>query len=287
MHWGVMKRVVQYLAERFPLPVTSVHAMATAAMLVGVSATSHPIDSQLFSTALIALAFFFFMLRMRVTDEFKDRRHDDRNYPGRPVQRGLISRSTLIWLGITALSFELVFAFLAGATTGRPASIVWHLSILGFSVLTHFEFFAKRFLETHFNLYFGIHQLIFFLYPVWGFSIWATELNTQTLVGALSFVGYMSAMEIVRKYEIRLDPSGNVVRDTYLTVWGNGAFWAMFGISILGGIGLWFSNQHLAHLVISALVAIALLIQKSNTSAVRALVAFGFVAQSLAALQWL
>ena len=282
-----MKRVVQYLAERFPLPVTSVHAFATAAMLVGVSAAAQPIGTQLSSTALIALAFFFFMLRMRVTDEFKDRRHDDRNYPGRPVQRGLISRSTLIWIGITALTTELVFAFLAGATTGRPASIVWHLSILGFSVLTHFEFFAKRFLEAHFNLYFGIHQLIFFLYPVWGFSIWATELNAQTLVGALSFVGYMSAMEIVRKYEIRLDPSGNVVRDTYLTVWGNGAFWAMFAISIFGGVGLWISTQHLAHLITSALVATLLLFQKHNTKNVRAIVALGFITQSLAALQWI
>ena len=282
-----MKRVVQYLAERFPLPMTSIHAFATATMLVGISAQGKHIDTQLISATLIALAFFFFMLRMRVTDEFKDRRHDDQNYPGRPVQRGLISKLSLISIGVIALSTELLFAFLAGSTTGRPASIVWHLTILGFSILTHFEFFAKRYLESHFNLYFFIHQLIFVLYPVWGFSIWATELSPQSLTGAASFIGFMTAMEIVRKYEIRLDPRGIPVRDTYLTVWGQGAFWAMFGISILGGIGLWFSNQHLAHLVISALVAIALLIRKSNTNAVRAIVALGFVAQSLAALQWL
>lgn len=287
MYWGVMNRVLRYLAERFPLPVTTVHAFATAAMLIGVSATGHPIGAQLVSTALIALAFFFFMLRMRVTDEFKDRHHDDQNYPGRPVQRGLISKSALIWIGVFALTTELVFAYLAGAVAGRPVSIIWHLSILGFSVLTHFEFFAKRFLEAHFNLYFGIHQLIFVLYPVWGFSIWATQLNLQTLVGAFSFVGFMTAMEIVRKYEVRLDAAGKVVRDTYLTVWGTGAFWAMFAISVLGGCGLWVANSHLTHLLISAFVATLLLIQRSNTKNVRAIVALGFVAQSLAALQWL
>ena len=282
-----MKRVVQYLAERFPLPVTSVHALATAAMLVGISALNQPIGTQLSSTVLIALAFFFFMLRMRVTDEFKDRRHDDKNYPGRPVQRGLITKSALISIGIIALSIELVFAFIAGAIAGQPASIIWHLSILGFSILTHFEFFAGRFLESHFNLYFGIHQLIFFLYPAWSFSIWNTELNPQTMVGALSFVGYMSAMEIVRKYEIRMDTQGNVVRDTYLTVWGQGAFWSMFGISLVGGVGLWFTTGHLAHLIISTLVAVLLLLQKRDSKQVRAIVALGFVAQSLAVLQWI
>lgn len=277
---------MEYLAERFPLPVTVIHAMSTAGLLVGIAAADLPSSSRIGSSLLIAAAFLFFMLRMRVTDEFKDRRHDNHNYPNRPVQRGLISPRALISMGVTALTLELIFAYSAGFISGQPISIFWHLAILGFSVLTHFEFFAKAYLEAHFNLYFFIHQLIFLLYPVWVFSIWSTPVNPRTLAGAISFVGYMTAMEIVRKYEIRLDPKGNPVPDTYLAVWGRGAFWIMFTLTLLGGAGLYYSSEYPLALIVAGITAIALLVKKSDDNLVRAIVAIGFITQSIGVMIW-
>ena len=281
-----MKNLGIYLRERFPVGVTATHAFATAAMLVGIAAANQPLWNRFLSSMAVAVTFFFFMLRMRVTDEFKDWRHDKANYPNRPVQRGAITGRQLISIGVFALTVELIFAYGTGASTGHPASIGWHLCILGFSVLTHFEFFAKAFLERHFNLYFFLHQLIFVLYPVWLFAIWGTVVSWRTLAGAAAFVGYMAAMEVVRKYEIRRNPEGEIVLDTYLAVWKAGAFWAMFGITVCGSALLWFCGQNLWHLFIGALSAILLLLTKKRTDAVRGIVALGFILQSVVILLW-
>lgn len=281
-----MKNLRQYFAERFPIGLTATHAFATSAMLVGIAALNRPIYERIWSATAITITFFFFMLRMRVTDEFKDRSHDNRNYPNRPVQRGIITTRQLISIGIIALTTELGFAFAAGVSTGHPIAIIWHLSILGYSVLTHFEFFAKAFLERHFNFYFLIHQLIFILYPVWVFSIWNTEINPKSLAGAIAFVGFMSAMEIVRKYEIRRDPAGEIVMDTYLGVWKAGAFWAMFAITAIGGWLIHFAGGNLLHTVISLAICLMLIAVRQKTDQVRALVALGFILQSVVILIW-
>jgi 4-hydroxybenzoate polyprenyltransferase len=281
-----MKNLRQYLAERFPIGITATHAFATSAMLVGIAAQNQPLPSRIWSTLGITTTFFFFMLRMRVTDEFKDRTHDDANYPNRPVQRGIISSPQLIALGVFALTAELFVAFISGYVTGNPTAILWHLFILAFSVLTHFEFFAKTFLERHFNFYFFLHQLIFVLYPIWVFSIWNTEIDAGTLGAAFAFVLYMAAMEIVRKYEIRRNPAGEIVMDTYLGVWRTGAFWALVVISAVGAILLHLFSGNVAHLIIGGITSILMLIARANNEKVRALVAIGFIIQSVVCLAW-
>ena len=281
-----MNDLIAYFRERFPIGVTSLHALATAAMIVGISSGTASQLASLQSALLIGGSFFFFMFRMRVTDEFKDRRHDDKNYPNRPVQRGLISTHDLLSLGVLALTVELVCAWYAGATTGHPWAIGWHLCILGYSVLTHFEFFAKRFLAAHFNFTFIIHQAIFVLYPLWGFAIWGTEINERTVIGAVSFVAFMAAMEIVRKYELRLDPAGVPVPDTYLTVWKSVAFWLMFGVVALAGSALTVISSNYLHVVVAVVFCTTLLASKSKTERVRVLVAIAFILQSLVTLLW-
>lgn len=281
-----MKNLRQYFAERFPIGLTATHAFATSAMLVGIAAQNQPLTDRIWSTLGITSTFFFFMLRMRVTDEFKDRSHDDTNYPNRPVQRGIISTPQLITLGSLALVAELIVAFMSGFATGHPISILWHLGILGYSVLTHFEFFAKAFLERHFNFYFLLHQQIFILYPVWVLSIWSTEVDLATFGAACAFVLYMAAMEIVRKYEIRRSPEGHIVMDTYLSVWRTGAFWAMFTISALGGVLLYPLSGNWAHPVIGALTLLLMLKVRSKNEQVRGLVAIGFIIQSVVILLW-
>jgi len=281
-----MKNLAIYLRERFPVGVTATHAFATAAMLVGIAGAGTSLWLRVGMAVAIAVTFFFFMLRMRVTDEFKDWRHDKANYPNRPVQRGIINGRQLVGIGAIALTIELVFAFATGAYAGHPAAIGWHVAILGYSVLTHFEFFAKPFLERHFNIYFGLHQTIFVLYPVWLFAIFGTAPTPASLLGAAGFVGFMAAMEIVRKYEIRRNPAGEIVLDTYLAVWKTGAFWAMWAITVAGGAALWAVADNWWHLFIAVVTAGALISVKKRTDAVRAAVAIGFIAQAAVMLLW-
>jgi len=254
--------------------------------VVGISAGTAGTLDAVKSALLIGGSFFFFMFRMRVTDEFKDRRHDDKNYPNRPVQRGLITPHDLLSLGVLALTIELVCAWYAGALTGNYWAIGWHLTILAYSVLTHFEFFAKRFLAAHFNFTFVIHQAIFVLYPAWGFAIWGTKLTWQTIMAAAAFVAFMAAMEVVRKYEIRLDPDGNPVQDTYLTVWKAGAFWVMFGVVTVAGSALAVVSGNYWHVALAGLFGTALLVSRTDNQRVRGLVAIAFILQSLVTLLW-
>ena len=188
--------------------------------MVAVCSPEQP-DSVTFSlTALVALAFSSFLLRQRVMDEFKDRGHDDINYPNRPVQRGAISIKKLVGLGIAAFALELSSVISIAAISSNWQSIYYYLAVIAFSLLTAREFFIPNWLTRHFTTYYISHQLIFVFFILWGFSIFGTEDELRLSAGAISFILIMASLEIMRKYEIRTNSAGEVVRDTYLAVWG-------------------------------------------------------------------
>lgn len=272
-----MNRLRTYLRERFPIGPTSAHALATAALLIGVTSPSSE-SGRLLAVIGVAVAFFFFMLRMRVTDEFKDAGHDDANYPNRPVQRGAIFKRDLVVIGIVSLFLELAGVWFAGFATGNASAWVWYLPILGYSFLTGQEFFVGEFLERHFNLYFIVHQAIFALWLVWGFQLFASALAFGP---AVAFFLLMISMEVVRKYEIRRDPSGQVVLDTYLAVWGRGAFWVLLVNVVVSSILL---SAHWLALAVGGVSVLALLVLRKNTEAVRAIAAVSFLANSAVVL---
>lgn len=276
-----MKNLLTYLKERFPVPVTGTHSIMTAMFLVAVAQPLAKSSNEHMSTLFIAISFLFFMLRMRVTDEFKDASHDSSNYPNRPVQRGIITKRQLVAIGVISLLVELAAVLLAGLFQNNIHSAVYYLLILGYSVLTGFEFFMADYLEKHFNLYFILHQAIFILYPIWVFNIFGTDSSVTVLVASLIFVLFMASMEIMRKYELRYSPSGEVVMDTYLAVWGSAAFWLMFVISVFGPIALVMSFSS-SWLYVIAGVAFALLLAfRKKNDAVRGIVAISFIATSL------
>lgn len=273
---GILRNFRAYLAERFPLAITSVHALATAAFLVAIAST----ETNHLLTLAVAGSFFFFMLRMRVTDEFKDSHHDDQHYPNRPVQRGIITRKQLVVIGVAAFAAEISCALAAGWLTENITATSFYALIIGFSVLTRFEFFVPEFLERHFNLYFLSHQAIFILYPIWIFNLVKTEVTWQSIFLALAFILFMANMEIMRKYEIRINPAGEAVQDTYLTVWKSWAFWIMFSINALCAVLLFAATQLPIYALSALLTSILMLYLKKNTELTRAVVALSFLFQT-------
>lgn len=245
-----------YFVERFPLATVIPVAVMTAIIEMSFVSSS-PFNAAL--AGLVALAFLAFLLRQRVTDEFKDASHDGQNYPDRPVQRGAISRNALVALGATALVVEIGSVIAASALGGSLENALWYLPFLGWSALTSVEFFAHDWLNRRFTLYFISHQLIFVWLGLWAAFATGTTLDTLTVAGIASFVLLMAAVEIVRKFEIRRDPSGEIVEDTYPAVWGTDQTVTVL-CALIGTVGAltWWRDSEPWGAMISA-VAIGLL----------------------------
>jgi 4-hydroxybenzoate polyprenyltransferase len=274
-----MNRLKAYLRERFPLAPTSAHALATAALLVGIASNSSD-QGRHWAALGIAMSFLFFMLRMRVTDEFKDATHDNANYPNRPVQRGAIYKRDLVSIGIVSLILELLGVAIAANAAGNLSNAVWYLPILIYSVLTGREFFIGEYLDRHFNLYFLLHQAIFVFWIMWGFAMFSTSLDGAHLGAAVGFFVLMISMEVVRKYEIRKNAGGEIVRDTYLVVWGTWAFWVLVVNLLISAIAFYLLSDSWPTLLVAALSLFGLLLLRKIPEAVRAVAAVSFLITS-------
>ena len=235
-----MRGVISYLLERFQPAAVITLSTATAALLVGSSTSGHALEPllKIRLTGLVTLVFLAFLLRTRVTDEFKDRDHDDVNYPNRPVQRGLISTAQLKRMRAWTFLVELVAVALVSQVSTNASSALWYLPVLAFSYLTSKEFFASKYFEKHFTQYFVAHQLIFVWFMLWIYKTVSMNISLETFLAfLLAFVFLMATVEIVRKFEIRTNPAGQEVKDTYVAVWGlTGAISALTALIVLCGL---------------------------------------------------
>ena len=271
-----MSALGTYLNERFPLGKTAPLALAAAACMVGVATDFSP--NLLPVTALIALSFFAFLLRTRVTDEFKDARHDDSNYPNRPVQRGVISRTSLLKVGVLALAVELASVVTAALLVERPLAAFSYLTVLVFSALTAAEFFVGPWLERHFTIYFISHQLIFAC-----FAFWICNMFGQNLLGLIGFGLVMVSVEVIRKFEIRRNGNGEIVLDTYPAVWGREVSIAIiFGSAVIAAALMSITANNYVPLAIAIVLSAAAATRWRSDDAVRNIGALNFMAISLA-----
>jgi 4-hydroxybenzoate polyprenyltransferase len=152
-------RLRQYLAERFPLPVTLLLSVATVAAAWAAAqeralAAGAPLRLDAGALAGVGMVLLF-LFHLRVFDEHKDFAVDAATRPDRPVQRGLITLAQLRALGAAAIAGELVLA----ATGGVRPALVYALP-LGWSVLMYFEFFARQWLAARIFLYALTHSLV-------------------------------------------------------------------------------------------------------------------------------
>lgn len=276
-----MKALLAYFRERFPIPVVLLLSTGMAMMLVGANSKFTWGWALPGNTALVALIFFMFLLRTRVTDEFKDSAHDDENYPNRPVQRGLISRKQIAWIGAVAFAIELTLVLvLWGGHSGfwGPLS---YLPVLVYSWLTANEFFVGDWLNRHFNIYLVLHQLIFVFFAAWGVVVTLGDFKIRDIAGSLGFVLMMMLVEIARKYEIRLNPAGEVVKDTYLAVWGRTpSLIVVFVLSTVATALLYFQSAAEELWVGIVLMSIGLVMLRKRDSEIKLLIILNFLFQA-------
>ena len=271
-----MRLIAAYLRERFKTTAAAALALGAAIWLVAAAWPAGKGLREFSLTLLIALTFFAFLLRQRVMDEFKDRHHDDVNYPNRPLQRGAILPRTLVYLGFSAFALEMFCALVAASISDHWISAPAYLAVVSYSVLTAFEFFVPQWLNRHFTIYFLSHQLIFVLFAFWSMTIFSTISSAKSWVGAAALLLGMASLEIMRKYEIRLNGRGEVVADTYLSVWGRTATLTVL-MAIFAAAGLLFSLIKCWPLaVIGLFFALALALVRKSDLAVQATIFLGF-----------
>lgn len=276
---GDVKTVSTYFRERFPLPAVALLSIGFALLLAGANRPLADVGRFTSVTALIALAFVGFILRQRVTDEFKDARHDDTNYPDRPVQRGLITRSTLVAIGTVAFTIEIAAVIAIARVADSWASIAWYGTVIGYSILTGVEFGVSGWLERHFTTYFVSHQVIFVSFAAWAFAIFQTPVTASFVSTASAVVLFMAAIEIVRKFEIRRDSRGVVVADTYPAVWGRTASLWVLAILLAVSHALFSGGGGtVLPLLLGVIALVALAVRAKSDRAVRAIVVVDFIA---------
>lgn len=245
--------LIRYFKERFPLPGVILVSSIFALFILSI----HISPGRNFATEYLILVILFvgLLLRQRVTDEFKDEQHDKKNFPSRPLQRGIISKQTLLMLGMTGLLVELSAVLLL---VGIYGFLLYAIVIL-FTLLMAKEFYLGSWLERHFTTYFLIHEAFFVLLGLWVIFSMKLSINFTTVAWLVSFLAAMMSIEIVRKFEIRKDPRGKIVRDTYTAVWGENTTRSYLELlTLISGIALSYAESSYIPAIIAAAAALVL-----------------------------
>lgn len=218
-------RWVKYLVERFALPVFLPSAVLhTLFLFTYIAPDLKRTDPVLVSIA--ALTYVGVFLILRLSDELKDKHHDDEYYPGRPVQRGLLTLTDIR----RGLVVTIVAVMLINLSTGSWKAILTLGVVGGYMTLMRYEFFMPHILRPRILLYMVTHQLfvpLFFCYYFVLVGRWPTTVSDIWFLAANLMI--IMALEIARK--VRPRELENASRDTYSAALGRG--WASVLLLVL------------------------------------------------------
>lgn len=212
--------LLRYIHTRFPPIPVLLFSVGYGMLAVGIGTplTAHPLIPQIYAQRLLCIAvlFLMFLLRARITDEFKDWGHDARYFPDRPAVSGAISSVQLVSVGFFALAIEVVLVFLLG-------HVVYYTPVLVYSAFMAVEFGIGTFLSRHFTLSFLLHEIVFIWLGLYMIAVLAPGMRADPLqLTSMLSVLVMApiTVELIRKFKPRFDQQGREVPDTYSTVWG-------------------------------------------------------------------
>jgi 4-hydroxybenzoate polyprenyltransferase len=214
----LIRRLYLYSKERY-----NVFQFVPLALILGtiLSFGTRVFFAQHFSITLAlqsAAALFLFLFRLRIFDEFKDFEHDQKHYPMRPLQRGLISKSELRALVPPIVVAEIVLAYSAG----HDAILLYIVALL-YSVLMYKEFFIACWLKDHFTAYIASHEVLIF--PLYLYISALSGLRISYLLSYPFFwllIIYAGAALFILEITRKVRPSEHEVasRDTYTAQYG-------------------------------------------------------------------
>ena len=268
-----MLAIILYIKERFPVSSVLMFAFGFAALTLGLSSSGNiwafNTQGSIINLFLLSSVFFFFLLRQRAIDEFRDSDHDLKYFPDRPVPRGLVSKKQVLYLGLFALAIEVISAYLVGQKV-----LGLYLFVFLYSLLMAKDFFIPRWLDKHFTTYFLIHEVIFLLFGVFFVVAASSQIiafTSQMLIILAILTFAPMSIEVLRKFKPRYDKAGKAVKDTYSTVWGrSNALLVLIGLSLTVGLGLTFLKQSYIFVLFSLLIVLVWITigRKSDTGVI-------------------
>lgn len=153
-NWSFVRRFWVFQNERIPLIAMAVVALSLTAAVTRLHGNFYWPDV-LIASAMVVLYF----LQIRLADEPKDFEHDNKYYPHRPVQRGVITLREL-----ARLKNGIIVSFLLLAVvTGSRVVVLLAVFQQFYSYLTRQEFFMRDWLRQHFLTYQFSHYVQLFI----------------------------------------------------------------------------------------------------------------------------
>ena len=204
---------VEYLRERFPLPVylTLVGGFVSSGAIL----SGKPVSLMSASAAFLAVFSFFGLLRLM--DEFKDYDIDLIAHPERPLPRGLLGVRQVKKIIIRWEVIMLALSPPIGLIFNWQAAGIY-LLMIGHLWLMYKEFYVSEWIEKHTLVYALSHQLVL----IWVCSFCVVIVNHSGLSNAETWwygtliLGSFFTYEVCRK----LDPSAHEMLRTYRKLFG-------------------------------------------------------------------
>lgn len=211
-----MKNLYIYTKERFPILPALLFSMLFG--FVGISYVSKP-DISIGHIIATALMIFLFLLRIRLWDEIKDFNYDSKHHGSRPLQKGILSLLNIKKMAMIVLGVEFLIQFFLS----YHAFIIFLIAFI-YSFLMFKNFYIKDFENKSFLLYLLSHQIVFFIYIYYIFSVGTSSFfliqSPQDLWMSIALFLPPLIYEIGRKVKHRISHKGYVTDDTYIYRWG-------------------------------------------------------------------
>jgi 4-hydroxybenzoate polyprenyltransferase len=211
-----MKDLYEYTKKRFPiLPALSFSMLFGFVGIAYVSKTNVNIG-QIVATASII---FLFLLRIRLWDEIKDFNYDSKHHGARPVQKGILSLPNIKKMALAVLVIEFLIQFFLP----YQALVIFFIALI-YSFLMFKNFYIKDFENKSFAFCLLAHQIIFFIYIYYIFSVGTSSFflirSSRDLWMSMALFLPPLIYEIGRKVKHRISHKGYKTDDTYIYRWG-------------------------------------------------------------------
>jgi len=243
---NIIHRFNAYQKERFPFVVLIFTTLSVVLSSAAVVKKGSSIFELWLPIVIGTITCLLFMFSVRVFDEFKDRKFDNKFHAKRPVQRGVITLNELNYINYLFIMVQaLINVFFS-----LSAFFYWILAMI-YSLIARVEFFMRDYIKKKFILYNILNMFQIFFLQIYLYILIEPRLSFKNPLLYIHFVFVLSSaaiLEVGRKLKAKGEKSkGN---DTYSGRYGiNRASWIyastylftyLLFIIILIGIG--FSN---------------------------------------------
>jgi 4-hydroxybenzoate polyprenyltransferase len=242
---SLVSRLWQYQKERSPIIALTIMAAVTGGLMARFS--SVPAWRSLAAVAIALL----YLIQIRANDEIKDFEHDNRYYPHRPVQRGLVTLDELAAISRFCVIGQLLLylSFLDLRILG------FGLLSLGYGYLCRKEFFVRQWIRPHFFIYTFAHYLqLIFLFAAMVAIIQPADWGRVLVFILLN----IAVLELGRKNKPSDQDSAGDTYSSHLGYPGTAAAVIVATIINFGYAAYWFAHAagHMWWLVLPALAGV-------------------------------